>query len=184
MTHLPCSEVREPQLAAYSDEDLPPEEAKYIRQHVAQCPRCQESLRTLQSSLGLLKTMWKNDEERWQEEVASASNDRAYLIYHRRIGIVAAALILVALGAIALIGPKESDSNSAAKSIDPVELEFAIEYRAVASQMLAIADLFAQHPEGRDYAAQKYKYIIDNYQSEREAAQARLQVLLKRRSIP
>lgn len=184
MTHLPCSEVRETRLAAFSDGDLTPEEAKYIRQHVAQCPKCQELLRTLQSSLDLLETMWKHDEAHWREEVSSASRSRVHLRYHRRIGFVAAALILLALGAVGLLRPEKNDSHSVANYIDPVELELAIESKAVASQMLAIADLFAQHPEGREYAAQKYAYIIDNYDSERETAQAHLQLLLKGRSIP
>lgn len=87
--------------------------------------------------------------------------------------------VLLTLGVIALIGPNRNDDNSVASLDNPADLEIAIETRAVASQLLAVADLFAQHPEGRDYAAQKYAYIIDNYQSERETAQARLQALFQ-----
>ena len=184
MSDSPCSEIRETRLAAYSDGDLPLEEAKHIEQHIAQCPKCQESLRALQSSLGLLKTMWKDDEAHWQKEVSSTSNCRAYHKHYRRVHFVAAALVLLALGIIGLVGPHKNDRNPAANWLNPGDLELEIETRAVASQLLAVADLFAQHPEGRDDAAQKYAYIVDNFQSERETAQARLQALLKRRAIP
>ena len=63
------------------------------------------------------------------------------------------------------------------------EIEIEVRRAGVAAQMLAVADMLASQPGGREYAEKRYTYVINSFPGRDESKQAklRLQNLLERR---
>ena len=179
-----CSEIPIAQLVAYADAELSPRESECIEEHLKQCPDCRELIIAMQRSMDLTKAMWRKDEQRWQAVVAQTVKKQAGLPKHYRITIAAAVLFLLALGSIGLFEWQGRKPYSTTKQLSPTELELNIERAALGTQMLAVADLLAQQPGGTGYAVERYEYVVHHFKDERDAAKARLRILLKRRASP
>lgn len=184
MKHLTCSEMPEAKLVALVEGDLLPEEAEDATRHIDQCQACRESVKTYRRSLDLVKQMWQKDEAHWQVAVSPGMKKSGACKGIRRIAVAAAVFLLLSLGGMGLIRLAGDGADSVDKGIDLAELEFELERAALGRQMLAVADLLSQQTGGAAYAVDRYRYVIEHYERERQTAQTRLQSLLARSTIP
>jgi hypothetical protein len=106
---------------------------------------------------------------------ASAGLLRA-IIKNRPTKLAAAAgiMLLVGLGLVSLIVSGRSEPASRVERV--AQLRHAVMQEGAAAQMLAVADLLAGQPGGKEYARERYSEIIRTYQNTEYAEQARLRL--------
>ena len=140
-------------------------EADRVRDHVAQCPHCRETVEALRQSLEIAQTIWQDN----AQDVGRARARRSHKWRH----IAAAAGILLAIGILAQRTPP-NQSPPAAPTMD--EIERRIAEAGHAASLLAAVDGLETLPALREVAERQYKYIVDNYPDTPVAEPARLKL--------
>ena len=181
-------------LVDYADGDLPPPDAERIAAHLAECESCRDRLDALNRSLDAARLIWTDTEIR----ITAATAGKRSLQKHafQRLApwlATAAALLLLALGwrlypSHNITNPVDTAPPSAAPTtvLSTADIERGIARDAIASQLLTAADLLAQQPGGREYACQRYHYIVASYADSPAALQSmeRLQSFCEERIQP
>ena len=182
-----CQDISYETLVAYADGELPPGEAEQITIHIAQCEKCQTMLSALQRSLQVTQVIWQSDEARWPEKHSFKKPFLNRWIVRRLATVAASILLVLGVGVMRRVLYKPSEQihlirpEPIATKIDEIEME--VQRACVAAQMLAVADMLAAQPGGREYAEKRYNYVINSFPQRDESKQAklRLQNLLERR---
>ena len=182
-----CQDISYETLVAYSDGQLPPAEAEQITKHIALCENCQTMLSALQRSLQVTQVIWQSDEARWPKKRSFKKPFLNRWLVRRLAAVAASILLVIGVGVMRRVLYKPSEEmfpirpESMAAEIDEIEIE--VRRAGIAAQMLAVADMLAAQPGGREYAEKRYTYVINSFpqRDESEQAKLRLQNLLERR---
>ena len=182
-----CQDISHETLLAYADGELSPTEVEQITKHIAQCENCQTMLSALHRSLQVTQVIWQSDEARWPKKHSFKRPILNRWLVRRVATVAASILLVVGVGVMWRVLYKPSEQirpirpEPMAAQIDEIEIE--VQRAAVAAQMLAVADMLAAQPGGREYAKKRYTYVINSFpgRNESEQAKLRLQNLLERR---
>jgi hypothetical protein len=176
-----CQVVSKEQLIAYVDGELSPGEAEKITEHIATCPECQAEAEALERSLQVTQAIWQTGRAQWPK-TGSFDRIKANRWLFKKVAAIAAGILLL-LGVGLTWRQLTKPTPPISEELTAAEIEIKANRAAVAAQMLAVADLFASHPGGEDYAVKRYNYIIESFPGGQESAQAslRLQTLTERR---
>lgn len=175
-----CQVVSEEELVAYAEGDLPPERAEQIEAHMADCQKCQTMLEALERSLHLTQVIWRTGDAQWPKtHIPSVFKSNRWS--YRKIAVIAAGILLV-LG-IGLTWRLMSGTSEMSKEPTVAEIEAAANRAAMASQMLAVADLLSSQPGGVQFAVKRYNDVITSFPETEQStiAKRHLQNLLERR---
>jgi predicted anti-sigma-YlaC factor YlaD len=179
-----CQVVSKERLVAYADGDLLPGEAEKVAEHIATCPDCQAVAEALERSLQVTQAIWKTGQVLWPE-TCPFDRTRSNRWSARKAAAIAASVLLLA--GVGLTWQLLTERGEPRRVIDEeltaAEIEIRASRAALAAQMLAVADLFASQPGGKEYAVKRYNYLIDSFPGREESAQARLRLktLIERR---
>jgi len=182
-----CQDISFETLVAFADGELSPTEAKLIIKHIAHCEKCQILLNALQRSLQVTQSIWQSDEAEWPKKHSFKKPFLSRWLIKRLATVAASILLVIGIGVVQRILYRPSEqirpvrSETMAAEINEIEIE--VQRAAVAAQMLAVADMLAAQPGGREYAEKRYNYVINSFPGRDESRQAklRLQNLLERR---
>lgn len=179
-----CKIVSKEQLVAYADGDLPPSETERIAEHIATCPNCQIVAEALERSLQVTQAIWQTGQAQWPE-TSSFARIRSNGWSFRKVAAVAAGILLLFGVGLTwrLLADRGESERVISKEPTVAEIEIRVNQAALAAQMLAVADLFASQPDGKEYAVKRYNYLIDSFPTRQESVQARLRLktLIERR---
>jgi hypothetical protein len=181
-----CQNISYETLVAYSDVELPPAEAEQITKHIAQCENCQTILNALQRSLKVTQVIWQSDEDQWPKKHSFKKPILSRRLVRRLATVAASILLVLGVGVMRRMVYRPNEEmfpirpEPMAAEIDEIEIE--VRRAGVAAQMLAVADMLAAQPGGREYAEKRYTYVINSFAGMDESKQAklRLQNLLER----
>lgn len=169
-----CDKIPEEKLVAFADGELSQGEAEEVSEHVNQCESCRAMVGALQQSLEMVKVSWAAEQSKWPKW-RQADGPKLNRWPVARVLAVAASIVLV-LG-VGLVWRMVSEPGKAALNGKTVaQLEQAVMRAGRAAQMLAVADLLAEQPEGRGYARERYKEIVTGYSDTEYAVQAKLRL--------
>ena len=182
-----CRDISKETLVAYADGELPPAEVEQIINHIARCENCQTMLSALQRSLQVTQAIWQSDEARWPKKHSFKKPILNRWLVRRLATVAASILLVIGVGVMRRVLYRPSEQvrpikpEPTAAEIDEIEIE--VQRAAVAAQLLAVADMLAEQPGGREYAEKRYTYVINSFPeiNESEQAKLRLQNLLERR---
>ena len=182
-----CKDISYETLVAYADGQLSPAEAEQIAEHITNCESCKTMLSALQRSLQVTQTIWQSDEARWPKKHSFKKPILSRRLIRRLATVAASILLVVGIGVMRRLLYNTSEETFTIRpeptttKIDEIEIE--VQRAAVAAQMLAVADMLAAQPGGRQYAEKRYTYVINTFpeMNESEQAKLRLKNLLERR---
>jgi anti-sigma factor RsiW len=162
-----CDKVSQEQLVAFADGELSPVEAAEVSEHVNQCEGCRIMVEALEKSLEIVRDSWAEEHARWPKDFEHRLKRRRVL----RVAAVAVSILLVVgLGLIwRMVSAPEKPQTQA-------QLEQMVMREGIAAQMLAVGDLLAKQPGGREYARERYKEIIKSFSHTVYAEQAKLRI--------
>jgi len=162
-----CDKVSQEKLVAFADGELSASEAVEVSEHVSQCESCRAMVQALEQSLEIVKASWDQQHAGWPK----------WRVRSRRwltVRVAAGILLLVGLG---LVWQAVSERSEPVSTMERVaQLKHAVLREGAAAQMLAVADLLAGQPGGREYARQRYSEIVRMYRNTEYAEQARLRM--------
>lgn len=175
-----CKDISYETLVAYADGELPPDQAKQITKHIAHCESCQTMLSALQRSLQVTQVIWQSDEAAWPKKRSFKKPILSRRLIRRLATVAASILLVFGIGVMRRLLYKPSEQitpirpEPMATEIDEIEIE--AQRAAVAAQMLAVADMLAAQPGGREYAEKRYNYVINSFPGKDESKQAKLRL--------
>jgi len=175
-----CQDIPEETLVAYADGELPPGEAEQVTKHIARCEKCQTMLSALQRSLQVTQVIWQSGEADWPKKHSFKKPILSRWLVRRLAAVAAIILLIFGVGVMRRLLYKPSEeifpirSEPMAPKIDEIEME--VHRAAVAAQMLAVADMLAAQPGGREYAEKRYNYVINSFPGKDESKQAKLRL--------
>ena len=162
-----CDKISQEQLVTFVDGELSSNEAKKVSGHVSQCEDCRVMVEALERSLEIVKNSWTQEYSRWPKDFEPRPQRRRPL---RIAAMAASILLLVGLGLIwRMVSESEAPQTQA-------QLEQIVMREGIAAQMLAVGDLLAKQPGGREYARERYKEIIKSFSHTVYAKQAKLRI--------
>jgi len=182
-----CQDISYETLVAYADGEIPPAEAEQITKHIARCESCQTMMSALQRSLQVTQEIWRSDEANWPKKQSFKKPILSRRLVWRLATVAASILLIIGIGVMQRLLYKPSEEmfsirpEPMATEIDEIEIE--VQRAAAAAQMLAVADMLAAQPGGREYAEKRYTYVINSFPERNESKQAKLRLknLLERR---
>lgn len=162
-----CDKISQEQLVAFADGELSASEAAGVSEHVNQCEECRVMVAALQKSLEIVRDSWAQEHAKWPKDFEPRLQRRRVL----RFGAIAASiLLLVGLGLIWRMASEPGKPQTQA------QIEQIVMQEGIAAQMLAVGDLLAKQPGGREYARERYKEIIKSFSHTVYAEQAKLRI--------
>ena len=162
-----CDKISEEQLVAFADGELSPVEAAEVSEHVKRCDDCRAMVEGLEKSLEIVRESWADEYSKWPKDFVPRLERRRVL----RFGAVAASILLVV--GLGLIWRMTSEPE---KPQTQAQIEQIVMREGIAAQMLAVGDLLAEQPGGREYARERYKEIIKSFSHTVYAEQAKLRI--------
>jgi uncharacterized protein YbaR (Trm112 family) len=181
-----CRDISKDTLIAYADGELPPDQAEQVKTHMVCCEDCKSMLSAVQRSLQVTQLIWKSDEAQWPRKRSFRKPLLSIWLAKRIAAVAASILLIVSVGVMRRLLYKPGEEMFPVRQEIPVlkidEIEIQVHHAGLAAQMLAVADLLAAQPEGEQYAAKRYNYVINSFpqRDECEQAKLRLQNLLER----
>jgi anti-sigma factor RsiW len=172
-----CEHVTD-RLVDFADGELSAAESADFAGHIGRCSHCRERLDALRRSLDFARTVWEDAEEVMTDATpvvrADAERERSVVRRWRLVPLAVAAALLIAVGI--LQSPSRDRAPSPVRTgaaVTPADIEYEIARAALASQLLAAADLLAAQPGGEDYACERYRYIVAAYADSPAALESR-----------
>jgi anti-sigma factor RsiW len=164
-----CDKISQEQLVAFADGELSLDEAKGVSEHLSQCVGCRAMVGALEKSLEIVRDSWDQEHAKWPNDF----EPRLRLQRRRvlRFGAVAASILLVV--GLGLIWRMTSEPE---RPQTQAQIEQLVMQEGIAAQMLAVGDLLAKQPGGREYARERYKEIIKSFSRTVYAEQAKLRI--------
>ncbi|MHC4213301.1 MAG: anti-sigma factor family protein [Planctomycetota bacterium] len=162
-----CDKISEERLVAFADGELSPGEAAEVSEHVNECEECRAMAEAMEKSLEIVRGSWAHEHEKWPKDFVPRLNQQRVL----RFGAVAASILLVV--GLVLIWRMVSEPE---RPQTQAQLEQLVMREGLAAQMLAVGDLLAKQPEGREYARERYKEIIQSFSHTAYAEKAKLRI--------
>lgn len=177
-----CQEIPIEKLVAYSDGELPPDEAKQVEEHINNCRNCQTILKALQDSLKVAQEIWQSDEAKWGDLRSFKKPNLSRWPIKQLAAVAASILLICGVGLMWLMSETSEQTHVVGKAPTIEEIKIEADRAAIAAQMLAVGDMYAAQPSGEKYAVQQYNDLIESFSGMKESEQAklRLQVLLER----
>lgn len=173
MTEKVCDKISQEKLVAFSDGELGPSEAAEVSEHVNECESCAAMVQALQRSIELVTTSWAAEQAKWPKwRLRAKPRPKGWPM--TRVTVVAAG-ILLALG-LGLIWRLLSSSRPVPVQKTVAQVRQTVVRAGQAAQMLAVADLLAEQPQGREYARERYIEITRDYAGTECAKQASLRL--------
>ena len=173
----PCHDIADP-LVDYADNDLPPNETDAVAAHLDSCEDCRSTLANLQRSLELTRVVWADNLACDDTSDATLNITRAPSRPTRRVRS-AAGLITAGIAALIITGVFLAPPPTREIPVAPTptthnlnEIKNQIARAGVAMQMLMAADLLAEQPGGRDFACERYRYLLAAYPETEAAAES------------
>jgi anti-sigma factor RsiW len=162
-----CDKNSQEQLVAFADGELSPGEAAEVSEHLNKCEDCRAMVEALRKSLEIVRDSWAQEHENWANDFVPRLGRRRAL---RFTAVAASILLVVGLGLIWRMASESEVPRTQA------QLEQLVMREGIAAQMLAVGDLLAKQPGGRDYARERYKEIIKSFSHTVYAEQAKLRI--------
>ena len=190
-----CDEIPAERLIDYADGRLPGVEASKVGEHLAACEHCRDAVEALKESLDLAQIIWQ-DAEGTLGRIQSQPAEVAKPVWLYRPALIAAGIVLAFIVGMILRfafrskpipvtePPSTVVQSPPTKELTFAEIEHQIERSGLAAQMLAAADILAEHPEGLDIAKERYAYVIRKYPEAAARAKERLGAISERRANP
>ncbi len=178
-----CQEIPVEKLIAYSDGELPHEEAEQIMQHISECEKCSTMLNALRDSLKTVQDIWESDKEKWSD-LHSFKKPGSHRLHFKSIAAVAAGIILICcVSLICLLSQSDEPEKGRVTTLTVAQVELQAERAAIAAQLLAVGDMYAAQAGAEKYAEEKYNNLIESFPSspQSELAKLHLQKLLERK---
>jgi anti-sigma factor RsiW len=174
MTEDMCEKIPQEKLVAFADGQLPPNEGAEVSEHVNQCESCGAMVDALQRSIELVTSSWTAEQANWPKWQLPDKPSSNRWPLTRMAAVAAGILLVLGLGLIwrMLSGPSKPAPTE--KTI--AELRQTVIRAGHAAQMLAVADLLAKQPGGREYARNRYMEITRDYAGTECAKQAKLRL--------
>lgn len=162
-----CDKISEEQLVAFVDGELSPVEAAEVSEHVNKCDDCRAMVEALGKSLEIVRDSWAQEHEKWPNDFGPRLGRRRVL---RVTAVAASILLVVGLGLFWVMVSELGEVETQA------QIEQIVMREGIAAQMLAVGDLLAEQPGGREYARERYKEIIKRFSHTVYAEQAKLRI--------
>jgi anti-sigma factor RsiW len=174
MTENVCDKIPQEKLVAFADGQLSSNESAEVSEHITQCETCAAMVDALQRSIELVTASWAAEQAKWPKwQLPDKPGPKRWPM--RRMTAVAAGILLV-LG-LGLIW------RMLAEPVKPIPRDTTVAHlrqtvirAGQAAQMLAVADLLARQPQGREYARNRYLEITKDYAGTECARQAKLRL--------
>ena len=163
-----CDKISQEQFVAFADGELSPVEAKEVSEHVSQCEDCRAMVEALEKSLEIVRDSWADEYAKWPKHFEPRLKPQ-----HRAMRVAAAAASILLVVGLGLIWRMTSEPE---RPQTQAQIEQLVMQEGIAAQMLAVGDLLARHPEGREYARERYKEIIKSFSHTVYAEQAKLRI--------
>ncbi|MHC4707989.1 MAG: anti-sigma factor family protein [Planctomycetota bacterium] len=169
-----CDKISQETLVAFADGELSPGEAAEVSQHIDRCESCREMVQALQRSMELVTTSWQTEHAKWPKWQARRAPKLHRWPVKRVLAVAASILLLAGVGLIWWTISEQTKPMPAEERM--ARLERTVTRVGAAVQMLAVADLLAEQPGGKDYARERYKEIVTGYSDTEYAVQAKLRL--------
>jgi anti-sigma factor RsiW len=169
-----CYNISEETLVAFADGELSPVEAAELSQHIDRCESCRGMVQALQRSMELVTVSWQTEHAKWPKWQALREPKLHRWPVKRVLAVAAGILLVLGVGLVWRMVSALSKHPVNGKAI--ARLERTIIRTGTAAQMLAVADLLAEQPGGKDYARERYKEIVTGYSDTEYAVQAKLRL--------
>jgi anti-sigma factor RsiW len=169
-----CDNISEETLVAFADGELSPAEAAQVSQHIDRCESCREMVEALQRSMELVTASWQDEHTKWPKWQATRAPKLHRWPVKQVLAVAAGILLLAGVGLIWWTVSELSEHPVNGTAI--ARLERSIIRTGTAAQMLAVADLLAEQPGGKDYARERYREIVTGYSDTEYAVQAKLRL--------
>ncbi len=169
-----CDKISQDRLVAFADAELSPTEAAQVSEHLNQCESCRAMVEALQRSIELVTASWAAEQARWPKWRASQKPVPNRFPVVRALAVAASILLLLGVGLMwrTVSEPGKPMNNGQAIA----RLGQKVMQAGTAARMLAIADLLANEPEGREYARNRYMEIAKEFAGTDCAEQAKLRL--------
>jgi len=151
----PCEEFAD-RIVEYVDGELPPDEARAVARHLAECEDCRQMAGALDRSLGLAKVLWSDN----LSDKGSTAQSAAVHRCHRIRLYTAAASIFVAVSFL-VFTLSNHQRKQGAVSLEQVEQQVA--QTSIAAQLLAATQLIAQCEGTETIVQRQHQYILREY---------------------
>jgi anti-sigma factor RsiW len=159
MSKIPCKEFAD-RIVDYVDGELPEDEAQEVARHLAECEYCRQTAEALRRSLGLAQVLWRDTLAESSRRVCYAhqSSIRLQNWCAKHTLHVAAASILLAIGAFFLVFPHQSRPP-----VTFEEVQTQVARAGIAAELLAATRIVAQCEGTESIVQQQYRYILCEY---------------------
>jgi len=174
VTEKMCDKIPEEKLVAFADGDLSASESQEVSKHIDHCESCRAMVEALQQSIELAKVSWAAEQAKWPKWRKADGPKLNRWPVARVLAVAASILLLLGVGLVWRLLSEPGKSALNGKAI--ARLERTVIRVGAAAQMLAVADMLANQPGGRDYARERYKEIVTGYSDTEYAAQAKLRL--------
>ena len=174
MTEKMCDKISQEKLVAFADGDLSASESQEVSKHIDHCESCRAMVEALQQSIELAKVSWAAEYAKWPKWRLRDKPRLSRWPVVRVVAVAASILLLLGVGLIWRLVPEPGKPARNGEVI--ARLEQTVIRVGAAAQMLAVADMLANQPGGRDYARERYKEIVTGYSDTEYAAQAKLRL--------
>lgn len=197
-----CEDIRD-LLVDFADGELAPEAANRVARHAEVCPPCAARVEALRRSLFLAGRVWDADRATQSDALPDVRPGRSKGPSLMRAALAVAAMIALAVAAWTQLrapatdptAPVEShhggiaanraDDRPDASASDADEIQTAIEeveaaiWKAgAAARMVASAEMLADAPGGKRFAAERLRVVINEYADTPSATIARSRLAL------
>jgi anti-sigma factor RsiW len=169
-----CDKISQETLVAFADGELSPAETAEVSEHIDRCESCREMVQALQRSMELVTASWNEQQAKWPKWQARRAPRLHRWPAKRVLAVAAGIVLLIGVGLIWRTVSEPTKPMPAEEAI--ARLEQTVTRVGAAVQMLAVADLLAEQPGGKDYARERYKEIVTGYSDTEYAVQAKLRL--------
>ena len=151
-------------LVEHADGELPSDQARPLAEHLAVCRACRERLEALQTSLELARDIWQDAAASVGPiDIQPASRKRSLVLKRSAVAVACAVLAGGAALYVWMVRPRTGPGVGPAPSFSAEQVARIIRREGASARLAASAQILAEQPGGREYAARAFRYVTEAY---------------------